>query len=520
MLSMSEKPSYQDLEKEIALLRKEISEIKSGKGVFNGYFESNTAVMLQIYPGSKRILDVNNAALNFYGFSKKEFLSKTIYDINTLSNDEVDRLMKIAITKRSNYFEFQHQIADGSIKDVEVYMSPIKIDGSVRSVVTVNDVTARKKTEEELIANNIRFKTTMNAVDAVVYVADFDSYELLFVNDQFVKLFGNGVGKKCYEVIQAGQSKVCPFCTNAYLVDEKKQAKEPYVWEIQNTITKRWYQCRDQAIRWIDGRLVRLEISTDITERKLMEEEIREREKQLAELNITKDKFFSIVAHDLKSPINSAIGFAELLYQKFDTYTIEKQKEFITIIRNSLSNIYKLLENLLLWSRAQKGTIDFSPEWINLHWLTNETIDLLKQVADNKQISIISGIPVNTTIFADENMLHTILRNLISNAIKFTERGGRVLIESQVCATGGKKKYMQIMVKDNGIGVCDDRHETLFDISVETTTKGTEDEFGTGLGLILCKEFVSRHNGRIWVESICGEGSEFYFTLPIETTFG
>jgi PAS domain S-box-containing protein len=124
---MCSKPTYKDLENEITLLRKEISKIKNCNVVFNEYFESNTAVMLQIGPSSKHILEVNNAALNFYGFSKKEFLTKTIYDINTLSNDEIDSLMKKAVKKRSNYFEFQHQIADGSVKDVEVYMSPVKL---------------------------------------------------------------------------------------------------------------------------------------------------------------------------------------------------------------------------------------------------------------------------------------------------------------------------------------------------------------------------------------------------------
>ncbi len=514
MLSMNKKPSYQDLKEEIALLRKEISDVKSGNDVFKGYFESNTAAMLQIDPVTKQILDVNNAALVFYGYSREELLSKTIYDINRLSNDEIDRLMKTAITKKSNFFEFQHKVADGSVKDVEIYMSPLNIDGKIRSVVTILDVTVRKKAEEELKITNTRFKTTMNALDAIVYVADFDTYELLFVNDLFVKLFGHGVNKKCYEVIQAGQQKVCPFCTNSKLIDEKGNAIEPFIWEIENTKTKRWYQCRDQAIKWVDGRLVRLEIAIDITERKLMEEEIREREKQLTALNITKDKFFSIVAHDLKSPINSAIGFAELLYQKFDNYTVEKQKEFISIIRNGLSNTYKLLENLLLWSRTQKGTIDFSPDWVNLYWITTDTINLLKQAADNKEISINNSIPESTLIFADKNMLLTIMRNLISNAIKFTGHGGNVLVESKVCANGDEKSYTQIMVKDDGIGICSDRHETLFDISVETTTKGTDDEFGTGLGLILCKEFVTMHKGKIWVESNCGEGSKFYFSLP------
>lgn len=512
---MLKKPTYKDLEQEVANLRAKISQNEMECQLFEQYFNNNTAIMLQIDPSSKGILSANLAALKFYGYSKEEFLKKSMYEINLLENAEIDKLMQEAVKKKSNFFEFQHQTANGEIKDVEIYMSPFKAGGKIRTVITIHDVTDRKNAEKELKANNIRFETTMNALDAIVYVADMDSYELLFANEPFVKEFGDDFNKPCYQIIQKGHESPCPFCTNKYLVDANNQPTKPYVWEFQNTRTKRWYQCRDQAIRWIDGKLVRLEIATDITNRKLMEEELRESEKKLVELNTTKDKFFSIIAHDLKSPINSVLGFASLLSNKFDKYETKDHKKFINIIRKGLEQAYKLLDNLLLWSRTQKATIEFIPEKLNFYLLISETIDLLKQNASNKSITIKMKVVEDTLIYADKNMVLTILRNLLSNAIKFTMNGGSVIIRSEPIKNLDGSPFLKVMVEDTGVGISEDRLESLFDISVDSSTKGTENESGTGLGLILCKEFITLHKGEIWAESKHDKGSRFYFTLPL-----
>ncbi len=241
--------------------------------------------------------------------------------------------------------------------------------------------------------------------------------------------------------------------------------------------------------------------------------ELKKTEKQLLESNATKDKFFSIIAHDLKSPFNTMLGFSELLLQKFEQYNKEKIKDLIQIIRFDIENTYKLLENLLLWSQSQRGMIEFKPAKENLYLLTNQTVELLTIMASTKKICLKNKVPENIFVYTDNNMFLTIIRNLISNAIKFTPKNGEIIIKANSITTKNYKNYIEISVKDNGIGISDKMKTKLFKITENISTSGTGGEAGTGLGLLLCKEFIEKHGGRIWVESETGKGSEFIFTL-------
>ena len=252
-----------------------------------------------------------------------------------------------------------------------------------------------------------------------------------------------------------------------------------------------------------DDRIVSL---TDINDRKKAEQALKESNK-------TKDKFFSIIAHDLKSPFNSMLGFARILENDLDKYDTEQRKQFISIIHKGLKDTFNLLENLLYWSRSQRGVITFNPETINLYILLQNTSELLMLSAKNKSIKIKNKIPEHISVEADQAMLSIIIRNLISNAIKFTPDGGEIIITAQ--QTKANSKFVEISVKDTGVGISNEIQPMLFDIGENTSTKGTKDETGTGLGLILCKEFIEKHSGEIWVESEIGKGSSFSFTIPI-----
>lgn len=242
-----------------------------------------------------------------------------------------------------------------------------------------------------------------------------------------------------------------------------------------------------------------------------LEKKVEERTKQLNELNATKDKFFSIIAHDLKNPFNTLIGFTELILENLNDYSYEKLEEFIGILRDTSKQSYALLENLLEWSRSQTGRVQINQEDININTLVEENINLLLNQAAKKKIKLINEIQYNGNVFADINMLRTVIRNLISNAIKYTKEEGSI-----TCGSKLLQDKLEISISDTGIGIKPENLEKLFRIDVNYSTRGTADEGGTGLGLILCKEFIVKNGGEIWVESIYGEGSTFKFTVPLK----
>lgn len=241
-----------------------------------------------------------------------------------------------------------------------------------------------------------------------------------------------------------------------------------------------------------------------------LEQKVEERTHQLEELNRTKDKFFSIIAHDLKNPFNTLLGFTELMRVNFDRYSKDQLRNYIDILYETADSGYSLLKNLLEWSRSQTGSLKRSPEVIDIVEITKDVIQLLEISASKKQINIINNLGENVTAYADLNMIHTTIRNLLSNAIKYTNTGGSIIINSQV-----NDKFLTISVKDNGIGIPKENIDKLFRIDINVSTKGTNDESGTGLGLLLCKEFVEKNGGKIWVESEQDAGSQFFFTIPV-----
>jgi PAS domain S-box-containing protein len=237
--------------------------------------------------------------------------------------------------------------------------------------------------------------------------------------------------------------------------------------------------------------------------------ELEQNNEQLSILNATKDKFFSIIAHDLRNPFNTVIGFSEILLQSFRRFPEEKIEKFLSFIHTSSISGNDLLSNLLMWSRSQSGTISFKPENLELSVIILETINLLEATAHQKGITLHKNFQTNIFCWFDENMMKTVIRNLVSNAIKFTPQDGKISISIEK-----SEKLITVSVSDTGVGIPKENLHKLFHIDSNFSTKGTSNESGTGLGLILCREFVEKHSGKIWVESEEGKGSTFRFTLP------
>ncbi len=237
--------------------------------------------------------------------------------------------------------------------------------------------------------------------------------------------------------------------------------------------------------------------------------ELQQQRRDLKELNATKDKFFSIIAHDLKSPLNQLMGLSEILKKEINAGKNNDILKLVKFINASAKSGRLLLGNLLEWSRSQTGSIKIYPEILDIKKVTDDVIELNENNAIQKKIKLKSKIKKGVFAFADENMVKTVLRNLISNSIKFT-------LENGVISLGAKqsKNIVTYSISDNGIGIKANDIKKLFRIDVNPKLIGNSQEKGTGLGLILCKEFIEINGGEIWVESKIGEGSTFYFSLP------
>lgn len=233
----------------------------------------------------------------------------------------------------------------------------------------------------------------------------------------------------------------------------------------------------------------------------------------LRELNATKDRFFSIIAHDLKGPFNAIELTTELLYNSFDEMDKEKQVKFLSNIHDNAVRVSNLLEELLTWARSQQGRTPFNPEPIDMHSISKATVNLLTEIADNKHIILSNKVIPGTLAYADSSMMATVVRNLISNAIKFTREGGEITVKCTQLADG----MLEFCVSDNGVGIRSDDIDKLFKLDNKHTTLGTYQEKGTGLGLIICRDFVEKNGGTIRVESQEGKGSNFYFTMPCKS---
>jgi PAS domain S-box-containing protein len=237
--------------------------------------------------------------------------------------------------------------------------------------------------------------------------------------------------------------------------------------------------------------------------------QLAESERRLKDLNLSKDKLFSIIAHDLKGPFQPLLGLSDILVEEYDNLSAEEKSRFIWEINNTLKNQYKLVENLLDWSRLQTGRMIYSPEKTNLYETVESNFQMFKPKSISKNIRLANNVSQNVFVLADVYMLQSIIQNLISNAIKFTNSGGKVSVSAE--EDGGQ---VIISIIDTGIGISQSDIEKIFRIDTQHTTLGTDDEKGTGLGLIICKELVEKNGGKIWIESEIDNGTKFFLTLP------
>jgi PAS domain S-box-containing protein len=379
-----------------------------------------------------------------------------------------------------------------------------------KTICTYLDVTEHKLADAALRRSEQQYRQLFNSMSEIFQVIEL-IYEGGKVVDYYYRdinpAFEQLTGKSKENMLNRKVSEIFPDINNQWfdIFDEVNRTGNPAKFESFGNIFKRYYELF--VWKTVEDRLA--VILTDITERKAAERMLIESENRFRELNFTKDKLFSIISHDLKSPFSSIIGFSELLIERLKKGDTKSAGDFAGIVLDSSWQAMDLLTNLIEWSRVQTGRISFNPEPLNIGAVINDVSGLLSASAKQKSIEISIETNGNLEFFADKSLISTVLRNLISNSIKFTNPGGKIMVG----ATGEKDKLI-LTVSDNGVGMSRESVDHLFNPELNTSTPGTRNETGTGLGMIICREFVSRHGGEINVESEPGKGSRFIVTLP------
>lgn len=455
---------------------------KTGKPIYANKF------MLGLL-GFESLADLHNGINNSYALQKcfdPERLSsfikdsqKTFYEYRWTTKDKRRILLR----------EFGHEV----IKDSEpIYYDCVVEDVSEKSLID--------KLFQDIKSSDY---SILKAIpDYILVVSRYG--EVIESKNNFHHLFS---GKTTTGTLQLEDIFEIDTANKTHLLIEKTlESGEPQSFDFKHSLfgSEKYFEARF-AIRSHDEALM---ILRDITQQKIAEQQVLMFTEELRQLNLTKDKFFSIISHDLRTPINGLLNYAEILFDECEILSKEEIKEFAGYISEIARTTGSLLNNLLEWSRIQSGKIAFEPQVLQLYLTVDKIFRLLNPVANNKQIKLINEIEPELSCMADSNMLQSIILNLTSNAVKFSNVGGEIRVRAN-----NYDDYLKVSVSDYGVGIKEEHLKMLFDSNITFTTLGTAKEKGTGLGLMLCKEFVRMHGGNIWAESEVGHGTTFSFTL-------
>ncbi|MCK9414231.1 MAG: PAS domain S-box protein [Prolixibacteraceae bacterium] len=484
-------------------------------------FESASLGIFQSTPGGQ-VISVNPKFASMFGYDSPEDVKNHVQNTSTQlfadSNRRDELIQQMKENPGLNSFENLYKRKDGSTFEGQMYISLIRDEkGEIDHLEGfVKDITKRKINDELLRESEEKFRNFFENSIIGKSMTTLDGK--LNTNKAYCDLLG-------YEKEEISSLKWQDLThpddiqTNLLIIDriisgemDSFQWEKRYIHKKGHTI---WVHINIKLERDKAGApLYFITSIVDITEKKQNEEEIKRKNQELTLINAEKDKFFSIVTHDLRGPFNSIMGFTQLLSEIINEKENPEIAEYANIIRKSSEKAMDLLNNLMDWTRSQTGRMKYNPEYFELTNFLQPVLQLFDEISGQKSISITKNLPASAPVFADKAMIGTIFRNLVSNAIKFTRQGGEVAISAEV-----GHKNLTVEVRDNGIGIPYESIKKLFRIDQNFSTQGTSLESGTGLGLILCKEFVDKNKGKIWVESEEGKGSTFYFTIPRNEEF-
>jgi PAS domain S-box-containing protein len=467
----------------------------------------------------EQLVYANNRACEIIGCEPQMFVGKTVNDLLTFVDDDhwqqFAGIFEVAAGKKHIIkpvtIKFKKNESSSPIW-LEFFISNSRFRGNDALQLAFTDVTDKVVADEKIRKSEHLFKTSSNLASDSIYT--------ITLPEKTLHLLSSGVQYKKYTYdfstmdlntfFEAIDSEFREKIIRKHeeLMNDGKYLEETYAMHLpigENI----FIHDRATVLEWENNKpKTIIGVTTDMTQ-------IIEKEKQLTALNATKDKFFSIIAHDLKNPFNALIGFTDLLTEDYENMADDERQSIIRILAKTAGSGFKLLENLLNWSRLQTNRIEYNPAQTNLHDLVANMVDFMKVSANQKQIALSNKIQPDIVVHADNNIVETILRNLISNAIKFTPAQGWVTISANA---GQDEETLTVKVADSGRGMEKEIIDTVFNIENIDSTPGTAGERGTGLGLILCRDFVKMEGGKIWLESEMNKGTSEYFTLKMHAT--
>jgi len=545
-------------EEDFTQLMKRLNQLKKqGVKDFKSYFNENPELVKEL-ANTILILDINQATLDLYGARNKtellENLSKTFLPESFQVFEE--EMLHLLDGYKSFEKEAKVKKLNGEIIDIiiKLHYSQHPDSGKYIAYVSTSNNTERKKTEYALRKSKNIFERIMDNMNALVYVADIETHDLLFMNQKMKKYFGDFENKKCYQVLQEGQSSPCEFCNNNLIVKDGIPTGL-HTWEFQNTKSNKWYYISDLAMEWIDGRIVRFEMATDITKLKETDlalknknneylnvnEKLQDTIKEYEKLNLEykninrsilktnieleqakakaiesdrlKSAFLANMSHEIRTPMNAIIGFSDLL----TTNGLEdtKKQKYLKLVRSSGVHLLRIIDDIIDISKIESNQLKIKNTVCNINKLLSDIQDsqsMLRILQGKNDIPLKIKLPENSQdlfIECDRTRFRQIIYNLVSNAYKYTKKGF-VEIGYQFDV---RKDFANFYVKDTGIGIPEEMFQVIFERFRQV--EGEHLQQGTGLGLSITKGLVRILGGEIWLKSSITDGTTFYFSVPI-----